>query len=225
MQKNVQIIFLVFLHLLINSCRPQEHKVVLSNNSDCIAIITDTTVAYFQKRTIIPNIFQIKPDTEIYCSNKSTEIGCYDRNRQDYQMCTKVKQISNETRIITSSDSCTRNNLSLNDSLFHKINFNGVYSAWDSIRIQSESDEYSIDSTYRRKVLTKIRAKNHPLTVEEEVFLMCTTNIQLYYLETHHDYPIKIDIYSQGKVTKHLEGNWIPILYQSLAQLIYKPNQ
>ncbi len=207
------------------SCRPQEHKVVLSNNSDCIAIITDTTVAYFQKRTIIPNIFQIKPDTEIYCSNKSTEIGCYDRNRQDYQMCTKVKQISNETRIITSSDSCTRNNLSLNDSLFHKINFNGDYFTWDSIRIQAEFDEYINDITYQRRDIAKKQAKNHPLTLEEEVFLICSTNIKLYYLETHDDYPIKIDIYHKDKIIKNSEGNILPLLYQSLAQLIYQPEQ
>lgn len=220
MRKILFIVSLFVFSFLELSCKYEKSKIVLKNGSDCIVVLSDRSISYFQHRTFLPTVFQNSTDGNSFCSNFSSIIGCYDQNRQDYKVCTYITRIQNGTWLIASRDSCTKNSLELNDSLFYNVRFDATCSNWDSIKVYAEFDNFVIDTFFVKKDIEKIIAVNHPFTIKEEISLLCETDISLYYSESTNEYPIKIDIYYNGSIVKHAGGNRIPLLFSSIGLLI-----
>ena len=80
----MQLNYLIILNLVLLGCGKDNSKVVLSNNSNNVVILTDSTLSFFSKNTILPSTFYVNSANNYFCTDESYTFGCYDKNRNSY---------------------------------------------------------------------------------------------------------------------------------------------
>jgi hypothetical protein len=210
----MQKIMLISLCLIFTGC--------LSNKNDSIFVNDDNVIFYFKKDTAILYINRsVKPavfskNDYLYCLSESSVIGCYDRNRRDYEICLNISKSDQSGIVILSSDSCANETMLLSNNVFYDIDNKILQFQWDSVKIKYNYSEQTKEIILHRKEIADFKTDKHPFTIHEEIYFICNLDYGVFYAESTNENPVNLTVYLNGEIIKQYEGNVIPVALRSV---------
>ncbi|MBK9150429.1 MAG: hypothetical protein IPM26_05275 [Saprospiraceae bacterium] len=212
----MQKIVLLSLYLIFTGCLTNKNDSILVNDDNVILYLQKDTAMLFSLRSVYPAVF-LKNDY-LFCLEKSSVIGCYDRNRRDYEVCLNISKSDQSSIIIQCSDSCAKQTKLLSNNVFYDIKNKIRQFKWDSVKIQYNFSDHTKELILHSKEIADFKTNKHPFTVHEEIYFMYNLNYGIYYAESTNENSISIAVYSKGKVIARYEGNVIPVALRSVFE-------